>query len=150
VILARLARGLVVVAFAGAGGCVDLSPVDFEAPDGGVPEAAKGAVTDGPSSEALVDACHTCLSMGPCVPSWTACVANSSCAKLAACMTTSLCWAANLSNLADLSPCVVTCAETAGITSQNAPAAVLATPLFTCAQDPARCGAVCVGSAQDP
>ena len=145
------ARSLALVALVGAGGCVDLSPVDFEAPEGGAPDSAKDAVTDGPSAEALAAGCQTCLSMGLCVAPWTSCAANSVCLAFAECVSATMCWSSSLTDLSNLSPCLITCAAKGGITSQNDPASLLVAPLLVCAQDPARCGPECVpGVAQDP
>jgi hypothetical protein len=83
------------------------------------------------------------------MPSWTACEANSSCAAFAACMSATLCWSSTLSDLANLSPCIIQCAGAGMITSQNDPAAVLVSPLYTCAQDPAQCEHACVPGADN-
>jgi hypothetical protein len=129
---------------AAAAGCVDLSPVAFEAPEGGALDARDDAPPDGPSADALAADCTSCLSTGPCSVAWTACTANDQCGKFAACMSASLCWAASLTDLANLSPCLISCATAAGIMSQNSPAAVLISPVYTCAQNPAQCEPACI------
>ncbi len=142
--LARWPTVFMMGVLAGASGCVDLSPVAFEAPEGGASDAHDEAPLDGPSADALAAECTTCLSTGPCSAALTACNADAECAKFAACMSASLCWAASLTDLANLSPCLVTCATGAGITSQNSPAAVLISPVYTCAQNPAQCESACI------
>jgi hypothetical protein len=148
--LSRWIPGLAVgglVALGASAGCVDLSPLDFEAPEAGAPDGGRDASGDGPSRDALAAECQGCLSGGECGATWTACEANTRCAAFATCMSTTLCWASMLTDLADLSPCLIQCAELGGITSQNDPAAVLVTPLYTCAQNPSECGQACVPGA---
>jgi hypothetical protein len=123
--------------------CLDLSPLPYS------PPAADASIGDAPvdvNLDALAAACRQCLSSGPCASSLSACDKDMSCATFAECMTSSVCWASSLTDLAHLSPCVIACATDAGITSQNSPTAVLIAPLFTCAQDPARCGNACLPS----
>jgi hypothetical protein len=126
------------------GGCVDLSPLEYVPPEGGVSDAAPA---DAGGADARVASCETCFETTPtCEPSWTACQADPICTKFANCMSTSACWSQNLGDLANPSPCLVTCALTAGIVSQNSPSAALVSPLYTCAQDPTRCKSACTGT----
>jgi hypothetical protein len=132
----------------GAWGCVDLAPVDFQAPEGGaIAEAGADAPGDGAARGALAAACAACLSTGPCASSFMACQANTACARFIECATPTLCWAANVTDFSALPPCLIQCSAVAGITSQNDPASILLTPIFACAQDPAQCGAACSGGA---
>lgn len=123
------------------GACVDLSPLDYAAPEAGIADAALLDVAEG---DGRAVACDTCFAAQPtCSANWRACEADAICNKFAACMSQMSCWNASITDLMNLSPCLVTCSLSAGVTSQNSPAAVLISPLFTCAQDPLRCGPVC-------
>ncbi|MGH7440287.1 MAG: hypothetical protein ACRENE_31730 [Polyangiaceae bacterium] len=124
-----------------AGACVDLSPLDYAPPEGGLADAASCDVF---SPDALTAACDECLSGTPsCTPAYKACENDPSCAKFALCMSTTACWSSNLSDLANLPPCLTNCAITAGVVSQNSSTSALISPLFVCAQDPARCKTAC-------
>jgi hypothetical protein len=134
-----------VLAVCVSSGCVDLSPLPFSEPDA-ADASAGDAPLDVANLDALVAGCRQCLSSGPCAPALNACDTDMTCAAFADCMTSSLCWASSLTDLMHLTPCLVNCATTGGITSQNSPGALLIGPLFTCAQDPARCGNECAPS----
>jgi hypothetical protein len=148
---AARASGVVLAAIlatvASAGACVDLSPLDYAGPEGGLPEAATIGDTGGGAQGALCDMCFE--AQPTCSMSWKACQADKSCVKFAACMSQTSCWGASINDLMNLSPCVISCSLGAGVTSQNSPTAVIISPLFTCAQDPLRCGPACAGITGD-
>jgi hypothetical protein len=124
--------------------CVDLSPGQYSEPDASDASTIDAvAVVDVANRDAFVAECKVCLSSGPCAALVSACDGDMACAAVADCLTASLCWASSLTDLAHLPPCLLSCAATAGVTSQNSPSVLLASPVFVCAQDPARCGNVC-------
>jgi hypothetical protein len=125
-------------------GCLDLSPLPYAAPYAGA-DASAGGLADAGDRDAQVGECRQCLSAGPCASPYTACQADPKCGTFADCMTASLCWGSSLTDLAHLSPCVLNCAASAGIYSQNDPSAAAVSNVFTCVQDPTKCASVCIG-----
>jgi hypothetical protein len=125
------------------GACVDLSPLDYVdvPPEAGVADAASCGDSSPDAATAPCDECFT--STPSCASSYTACQNDTSCGEFERCMSTTACWSSNLSNLANLPPCLTSCALKAGVGSQNSPTSVLISPLFACAQDPARCEKAC-------
>jgi hypothetical protein len=139
--MSAIRSAVVVVVALATGACVELSPLDYAAPEAGISDAAP---LDAPTGDGRAVACDTCFAAQPtCSTQWSACEADKICSKFAACMSQMSCWNSSITDLMNLSPCIVTCSLSAGITSQNSPAAALISPLFTCAQDPLRCGPVC-------
>ena len=149
--IAARASGVVLAAtlatVASAGACVDLSPLDYAGPEGGLPEAATIADTGADGQGAVCDMCFE--AQPTCAKNWKACQADKICVKFAACMAQMSCWSASIADLMNLSPCLVSCSLGAGVTSQNSPTAVIISPLLICAQDPLRCGPVCAGITGD-
>jgi len=138
---------IVLAVFLATGGCVDLSPLNYTAPEGGISDAAPLDAIEG---DGRAVACDTCFAAQPtCSATWRACESDKVCNKFAACMSQMSCWNASITDLMNLTPCLVSCSLSAGVTSQNSPAATLISPLFTCAQDPLRCGPVCAGITGD-
>jgi hypothetical protein len=144
-ILRSIASVLVSAAFTGA--CLDLSPLPYQGPEGGVFDGSVADVVFDVSPDAPGGACAQCLRSG-CKAAETACEQNTKCSKFAACMSVMLCWGSSLTDLTNLSPCLATCGVSAGLTSQADPASALITPLLACAQDPKVCASVCVVGAE--
>jgi len=129
------------------GACLDLSPVPYEAPDSGSLDGSLvSVVSDAGGPDAPGAACGQCLKT-TCAQMESACGMNTKCSTLAICLTATLCWGSSLTDLTNLSPCVVQCAISSGVVGQNDPASVLVSPLFACAQDPSRCASACGVSA---
>jgi hypothetical protein len=143
--LRSIACVLVSAAFAGA--CLDLSPVPYEGPEGGVFDGSVADVVFDVSADAPAGACTQCLRTG-CKAAETACEQNTKCSKFAACMSAMLCWGSSLTDLTNLTPCLTTCGVSAGLTSQADPASALITPVLACAHDPTVCASACLEGAE--
>jgi hypothetical protein len=137
---------LVPAAFAAA--CVDLSPLPYEGPEGGVQDGSTADVVfDVSSADAPIDACRQCLKIG-CKSEETACEQNAKCSVFALCATATGCWGASLTDLTNLPACLIQCGMSAGVTSQADPAGALISPLLNCAQDPNVCAGACLVGAE--
>jgi hypothetical protein len=127
-----------------AGACVNLSPVPYEGPEGGVSDASLPdalfdvVIADGPGA-----ACAECLAM-ECASQETACDRDMKCSAFAACWTVTQCWGSSLMDLNNLAPCIGQCGIAAHIASQTDPALGPFTALLSCAQDPTFCAGACV------
>jgi hypothetical protein len=130
-----------------AGACLDLSPVPYEGPEGGVKDGSVADVVFEVGSADANDECTRCLASG-CRSAETACEQNTKCAKFAACMDATRCWGSSLTDLTNLAPCLVQCGVSSGILGQSDPAATLISPVLACAQDPNVCAAACLGADQ--
>jgi hypothetical protein len=148
-----IASMLVAAAFAGA--CLDLSPLPYEGPvGGGVPDVSVPDVgLDVSRADALVGAdalggaCPQCLKI-KCASAEKACEKSVECSKFSACMNATQCWGSSVTNLTNLSPCLLQCATAGNVTGQDDPVAALIAPLISCAQDPADCAGACLGTEQ--
>ena len=140
--LRSIASVLVSAAFAAA--CLDLSPLPYEGPEGGVRDGSTADVVfEVGSADAPIDACMQCLKTG-CKSAEMACEQNAKCAVFAACATATACWGASLTDLTNLPACLIQCGTSAGVTSQADPAGALISPVLLCAQDPNVCASACL------
>jgi hypothetical protein len=129
------------------GACLDLSPLPYEGPEGGVFDGSVADVVfDVGGPDAPGAACAQCLQIE--CPAQAPCEKNAKCAKFSVCMSATLCWGSSLADLTNLAPCLAACAVSASLFGQSDPAAVLLSPVFTCAQDPKVCASECVAGAE--
>jgi hypothetical protein len=145
----RALRSIACVLVCGAlvGACLDLSPLPYQGPEGGVFDGSVPDVAfDVGGPDAPGAACAQCLQTA--CPAQTACEKNAKCTKFSVCMSATLCWGSSLADLTNLAPCLAGCAVSAGLVGQSDPAAVLLGPLFICAQDPKTCASECVAGAE--
>jgi hypothetical protein len=140
----RALRSIACVLICGVflGACLDLSPVPYEAPDSGALDGSlANVVSDAGGAEAGA-ACTQCFE-SKCAAAESACQKNTKCATLSMCLTASVCWGSSLTNLTNLSPCVVQCAISSNVVGQGDPASVLVSALFGCAENPTLCASAC-------
>jgi hypothetical protein len=138
----------VLVSAALAAACVDLSPLPYEGPEGGVRDGSTADVVfDVSSADAPIDACNRCLTTG-CKSAETKCEQNAKCSVFATCASATGCWGASLTDLTHLPACLIQCGMSAGVTSQVDPAGALISAVFVCAQDPNVCASACLVGAE--
>ena len=121
-------------------GCVDTSPIDYHPP----PKDGGGALADAAlfGEGGLVAACRQCV-IESCSTEYTECLTHEKCIKAVTCLIDSYCLNYDVTNLANLAPCLVRCSLESGILSADDPAVAYTAPVLTCAQLPGKCGAVC-------
>ena len=120
-------------------GCVDTSPIDYHPPprDGGILSDAAIFGEGG-----LIAACRECV-ITSCSDQYTECLKHEKCTKAVNCLMDSYCLNYDVSNLANLPPCLVQCSLESGILSADDPAIVYTAPVLTCSQLPETCASVC-------
>jgi hypothetical protein len=138
---AHCAIAVVIATLQAAQGCVDTSAVDYFAPivDGGT--TLRDAAIQGEGG--LVAACTACVTSPACSAEYGACVADETCKKVVDCLLELYCMNFDVTNLANLKPCVLECGVRAGVLSAEDPSILLSAPLILCAKDPTKCGHVC-------
>jgi hypothetical protein len=137
----RLSAAVVVTSLAGPAGCVDTTPVDYVAPDGG--QADGGDAGTLPDAAGLIDACRQCATTGACKAQYDTCAQDPKCKQLEVCAIDTYCLNYSLTNVAGLPPCVTGCANDAGILNQSDPSIDPFIPFLLCAQNADQCGSVC-------
>jgi hypothetical protein len=127
---------LLLAASAVTHGCLDTSPIDYQPSivDGGPPVSVEAG---------LVEACRECVTVRTCSAEYADCKADEKCALLGECLLDTYCFNFDITNLANLKPCLLECALQANILSAEDPSVTTIAPLIRCAQYPTRCGLVC-------